>query len=271
MTGSKGPSSRGTGSEPDRDAPSTANTAKMGESKKSISTTQPGFEDAVRRNGIPPQRMTQITRLPNQDEIEARLNASRASASPTVSFYKAFSTVADEADNEATTVNVLNGFVLKDTSKDLDLIKQRYGTKWDKQWTDYPKDVGFNNGLSASKPDYIEGYSRLAFAPSIDEIGGAAVLVKDNSRFIALPHFALEAKAPVKDMHLAQVQAQYDGAVMVYGRNKALAYIQQPDPPQTGLVATLIADEENWDAFLHYEYRDAKTNEYVSTSTILSF
>lgn len=261
MTASKGPASVKSASKASQYPASTANTAKTGDSKKSLSTTDQGFEDVARRNGIPPQRMTQISRLPNQDEIEARLNASRASASPTVSFYQAFSTVADEAGNEASTVNVLNGFVIKDTSKDLGLIKERYVTKWDQQWTDYPKDVGFNNGLSAPKPDYIEGYARPAFPPSIDKIGGAATLVKGNSRFIALPHFALEAKAPGKDMHLAQVQAQYDGAAMVYGRNKALEYIQQPDPPQTAAVATLVADGENWDAFLHYEHKDEKTNE----------
>lgn len=261
MTGSKGPNSAKTGSAPSAYAASTADTAKTGDSKKSLATTDQGFEEAIRRNGIPEQWRTQITRLPNQDEIEARLNASRASASPTVSFYQVYVEAASDAGNEVGTVDALNRGVLKDTRWDSAMVKEKYRAQWDKQWTDYPKDVGFNNGLSAPKPDYIEGYTKQKFPPTIEKIGGAATLVKQTSNFIALPHFALEAKAAGKNMHLAQVQAQYDGAAMVYGRNQALAYIQQPDPPETPKVATLIADGENWDAFLHYEHKDEKTKE----------
>lgn len=167
---------------------------------------------------------------------------------------------ASDAGNEVGTLDALNRAVLKDTRWDPQMVKQKYRAQWDKQWTDFPKDVGFNNGLSAPKPDYIEGYSKPAFPPSVEKIGGSATLVKPASNFIALPHFALEAKAAGKNMHLARVQAQYDGAAMVYGRNQALAYLQQPDPPQTPAVATVIADGEIWRAFMHYEHKDEETN-----------
>lgn len=252
MAKSKASSNAGTS------AASTANTAKTEKSR--LSTTDTGFEDELRKNNVPDVGETQLSSLPDQDEIEAELRASRASGSPTLSFYQAFNKTISKADNEATTVNILNRFVLKDTSADLGMIKEEYDAKWDKQWTDYPKDIGFNNGLSAPKPDYIEGYSRSVFPPNIKKIGGSATLVKANSHFIALPHFALEAKASGKSMHLAEVQAQYDGAAMVYGRNKALEYMEQADPPQKPAVASMIADGRNWDAFLHYEHKDEKTN-----------
>lgn len=149
ITSSKGPSSRGTESgEPDGDAPGTLSTAKTRESK-TLSVTQPGFEDVARRNGIPPPRLTKIGRLPNEDEVEARLNASRALASPTVSFYMMYVQGASDAGNEVTTPDALNRAVLKDTRWDPEMAKQKYRAQWDKQWTDFPKNVSFNNGLSA--------------------------------------------------------------------------------------------------------------------------
>lgn len=235
-------------------------TAESEDSKKPLSATDPGFRQALRKNRVLDQMGDQFTDLPDQDEIEARLNAPRGSPSPTVSFYKLFAAIADPDDNEASIINVLDCYVLQRPSLDDNLIKEQYRAKVKRQWTDYPKDVGFNNGLSAPKPTYVEGYASSEFPPNMVEIGSTTTLLRDGHRFPVLPHFVMEARAPGEDMNQAETRAQYDGAAMAFCRNEVLEYLQKPDPPETAKVGSVVADGRSYDISLHYAQKDEKTS-----------
>jgi hypothetical protein len=108
---------------------------------------------------------------------------------------------------------------------------------------DFPKRVGFNNRLSATRPDVIEGPEMLEFdpLPVSKQFGGAAVpyLAPDA---ITLPHLAGEWKGPGKDMNLARLQAAYDGASMVYSKNTARSFFENPDPAGDASVVTFTSD-----------------------------
>lgn len=66
--------------------------------------------------------------------------------------------------------------------------------------------------------------------PGGQQLGWAAVPAL-GPRAITLPHLAGEWEGPGKDMVLAQVRAEYDGGCMVYGRNQAVSFFNNLDPP----------------------------------------
>jgi hypothetical protein len=53
-------------------------------------------------------------------------------------------------------------------------------------------------------------------------------------------------------MILAQTQAGYDGACMVYGRNKACSFLESPDPAGHAFVSTFTTDGTTLNIFDHY-------------------
>ena len=65
----------------------------------------------------------------------------------------------------------------------------------------FHSNIGFNNGLSAAKPDFIEVYIANIFKlyPLIRRLGGSAVPVP-GGRPIALAHIAREFKRLSGDM-----------------------------------------------------------------------
>jgi hypothetical protein len=125
-------------------------------------------------------------------------------------------------------------------------------------WTEFPKNVGFNNGLSAPKPDMIEGFSRDTFPPTIEHIKSSKI-VRDEPKYVALPHIAVEYKAREKSLHEAKVQAGYDGAAMVYGRNEALKFIGKADPPRQPAVLTATTTGQEWNVYAHYAHPNDTT------------
>ncbi len=77
-------------------------------------------------------------------------------------------------------------------------------------FTAFPKDVGFNKGLSGPQPDYVEGLEMEEYRPfPVDEHVPGAVLFKDNPRSVTLPHVAGEWKGPDGDMREATRQSGY--------------------------------------------------------------
>lgn len=245
MTNSQGPKSNNN--------TTTASDSQTKNSKESrVSITDPTFEPKLRQNGV--QRVTASYRRPpvNLDEMERRLRQSRKTASPTPEEHLLYSRYFDNATNKRDIENALGHFVLKQPEATLELSDTRYVSHIDKQWVDFPKDVGLNNQLSAPKPDRVEGFAQDTFPPDIDRLGGAAMLVKNNPRFVALPHFVGEFKDFGGDMRKAQVQAAYDGAAMVYARNEALKLVQQPDPERTAAPITVTSDGCDWKTYVHY-------------------
>lgn len=255
MTRSNKPSDETSANTPSNDDTGTSNNTKA----KTISTTKTGFEDRLRANGVVHAMRSGFRPPKNTSEVRDYLDKSRSSASPTASQYEDYIETYFDGACEVDTVHLFTTKVLKEPTREL--RKEGYKANRDKQWVDYPKDVGFNNNLSAPKPDYIEGYGRNTFPPTIQELGGAATLVKDSTVFPALPHLAVELKKTGGDMHLAERQAGFDGAAMLHARNKALNYLGHADVHGEASVVSASADGLYYNIYGHYTYVDEETGE----------
>ncbi|KAK0655178.1 hypothetical protein B0T16DRAFT_450910 [Cercophora newfieldiana] len=184
------------------------------ESQETLSSTAPGFALQVSKNGIlPPFRSKPPT---NFEVFQERRAQSRATASP------------PEARRRR-------------LCPELQLI-----------FTGLPEGLGFNDGLSAPQPDYVEGLEEGEFEPfPVREIIDGAVLYENDPYSLS----------------------SYFGAALVYARNKALAYIGMSDPPGAAAVTT---DGTILDQFAHYaeKTKDGKTKYHQyrikSTNLIIS-
>lgn len=229
---------------------------------KSIPTTDSKFETAFRANGgVSALRASEVPPS-NKQEVRAYISQDRGSASPTSSQHRKFLDSLEAAFNERDIENLLQGRLFKDTNKTNSLQDIDYRANVDKQWIAFPKNVGFNNGLSAPTPDLVEGYAQRTFPPSIQQLGGSATLIHDHSAsaYVGLPHFAAEFKDFGKNMREAEVQAGYDGAHMLYARNEALAHIEDKDPPLRASPMTVTSDGYSWRAYSHYAHQGSETD-----------
>ncbi|KAK0612313.1 hypothetical protein B0T17DRAFT_499792 [Bombardia bombarda] len=217
-------------------------------STKTTSITTSGFAILTYKNGILPSSLSQPPA--NLKDIRERHAQSRRSASPTESEFKRYAKKVEGACNEATLVVETSGTLLKDYDDD------GYNRVFNQAFTGFPKNVGFNNGLSAPQPDFAEGPEMQEYRPfPIDNRVNGAVLYKDNPRSLALPHLAGEWKSRGKDMEEAKLQSAYDGAALVYARAQALSYLGKPDPFGHAEVTTFTTDGTNLNLFAHYATR----------------
>jgi hypothetical protein len=234
-------------------------------SKATISTTKSGFKDAAFKNGV----LDVFNSRPpaNLDSLQNRPDRTRDSASPTE--------LQSTRYKRKMLITSSESSVLMQSSK---LLKEydciEYNTAHNQAFTAFPKNVGFNNGLSPAKPDLIEGFIMSEYEPFPirDELGGAAVITPGPNA-ITLPHLAGEWKSQGKDMTQAETQAAFDGACMVYGRNEALSYLGKSDPPGHAYVFTFTIDGTTLNTFAHYSSRSegqVKYHIYPINSTFLS-
>jgi hypothetical protein len=232
-------------SDPSDDSPTT----------KTTSTTSSGFAIKARNNGI---REPAYSKPPaNLQDIRRRQAESRATASPTESEYNGYVNKLGGAVNEST--------VVIQTSELLKKYPMGYGQAYNGAFTNLPGDIGFNNGLSAPRPDFIEGLEAEEYRPfPVDDNIPGAALYKDHTRSITLPQIAGEWKGPAGDMRIATMQSAYDGAAMVHARTQALAYMGKSDPPGHASITTFTTDGENLHQYAHYATpsEDGKTLEY---------
>lgn len=212
---------------------------------RTLSTTTSGFADQAYKNGIldpldakPP---------PNLEDVRERLARSRTTASPPEPEYKRYINRVEGAPNEATMVYEVGGKLLKEYND------EGYSRTFNQAFTGYPEDVGFNNGLSAAQPDFVEGLRKREYRPfPVDERVSGAVLYKDDPHSLTLPHLAGEWKGPGKNMKEARMQAAYDGAALVYARNQALDAMGKPYLAGHTKVTTFTTDGTNLNLFAHY-------------------
>lgn len=161
--------------------------------------------------------------------------------------YKDYVDTVGRAHNEATMVFEVGGQLLKRYPR------EGYSRVFNQAFTSFPKDAGFNSSLSAPQPDFIEGLEMPEYRPfPINEHVKGAAIYKDNPRSIILPHVAGEWKGRGENMEEARLQSAYDGAALVYARNRALSYIGKPDPPGCSKVTTFTTDGTNLNFFAHY-------------------
>lgn len=209
-----------------------------------MSSTDSRFPLLLKENGI----LNSVTSAPpgNLDYLQHRLSRSRGTASPTESEYQCFVMETTHAPNEQT--------MLLHT---IDLLKRHqpgYTQVYNKAFDNFPKNVGFNDGLSAAQPDFTEGLTERAFGsfPVRNKLGGAAVPNSENPEATTLPHLAGEWKASTANFVSAQSQAAYDGACMVYGRNQARSFLESPDPTGHAYVQTFVTNGSVLHTFAHY-------------------
>lgn len=190
--------------------------------EKTLSTTAPGFEKRLRQNGvlhpndsrlIPPSNLVQIIR-----------RCSRKRAGPTEEEYQHFMDLSSDASNERDMGATVEKYLFVDRMEP-GCLPTGYRAHLDKQWLDYPRSQGFNNGLSNPRPDYTEGYKRSDFPPAIGNLGGVIALDNKAPEFIALPHFAAEYKRRDSSTDSAEVQAGYVGAASKQARGFLRTYI----------------------------------------------
>lgn len=131
--------------------------------------------------------------------------------------------------------------------------REGYTRAFNTQINNFPLNVGFNNGLSSPKCDYIEGVCKSAFVGfPIEHYIQGAVLYRGDFHSVTLPHLAAEYKGPGKDMIQAAEQCRINGAIMVYGRTQALKFIGKPDPPGHAHVFTWTCDGTTLNIFAHF-------------------
>ncbi len=236
-------------------------------SKQSTSTTDPAFPDIAFQNGI----LNPIcSKAPvNLKSRQERIDRSRSTASPSESDYQYFASAIRRAPNEASVLVETATHLLKPYND------SGYQRSYNQAFTNFPKNVGFNNDLSAAQPDMVEGLDMPEFDPFPvrEQLGGAAT-VYSGPQATTLPHLAGEWKGPGKDMILAQTQAGYDGACMVYGRNKARLFLESPDPIGHAFVSTFTTDGTTLNIFDHYSSKSqdqVKYHQYpISNSFLIS-
>jgi hypothetical protein len=232
---------------------------------KSISTAMSGFAEQAYKNGI----LNPLTSKPptNLKEIRKRVTGSRGTASPTESVYEQYVHTVGSAPNEATMVVKMSGHMLKEYND------KGYQRAFNQAFTGFPKDVGFNNGLFTLQPDFVEGLQKPDYCPfPVDHVNGA-VLYKDDTFSLTLPHLAGEWKGRGKDMEKAKLQSAYDGAALVYARNQALSLVGKSDPPGHAEVTTFTTDGTNLNLYAHHatpsEDGTLKYHQYPITSANL--
>ncbi|KAH8759427.1 hypothetical protein F5883DRAFT_681977 [Diaporthe sp. PMI_573] len=243
--------------------PKTSENLSTATTEKPLSTTAPGFEDRLRQNGVLRHDDPWLMPPSNLDQLAQRFHRNRTgSTAPSEGKYRIFRGLAAEASNKGEVSAAIERYLFKD-NMDPAFIAEGYRAKLDKQWLDYPKNQGFNNGLLKPKPDYVEGYKRSMFPPTISDLGGAITLDNKATNFIALPHFAAEYKGRDSNLHTARVQAGYDGAAMLHGRSIALQHLGGTDVQKHAAAVTAVTDGTVWHTYAQYRDVDQQTGDKV--------
>ncbi|KAH8687385.1 hypothetical protein BGZ60DRAFT_6708 [Tricladium varicosporioides] len=234
-------------------------------SAKTVSTTGSDFVQLAHENGI--LKAAYSTAPNNIDALRYRLNIPRETASPTESEYEEIVYNIESHGNE-------QGRLLE-THEMLKRPRKPYLRSFDQGLNNFPKDLGFNDGLSAPQPDFLEGLNANSLKPFPvrQQLGNAAIPIANND--MVLPHLAGEWKGPSGSLNLARAQAAYDGACMVYGRNTAISYLGDSDPANHAFVYTFTIDGTVVDTYAHHSSKLHGKVEYhqtlITSTTIQSY
>jgi len=236
-------------------------------SKLSISTATAGFA----ANGVLDQKDSKPP--VNINNLYETLDRARKSPSPTPADFAKHVDAVDDAPNGATILYESN--LLKEYDD------KGYVRVFNQAFTAFPQDLGFNRGLSAPQPGMVEGLKQQEFKPFLarEELGGAAVLIRDFVSSVTLPHIAGEWKGPGENIQQAAVQGAINGAHLVYGRNRALDHLDTPEDAGHAAVTTFTTNGTTLNTFAHHaalsetvEGRtDYHTYPITSTNLTLSF
>lgn len=223
-------------------------------SKHTVLTTTSGFDMIAADNGI--QSIADSSRPTNYADLKEMLDQPRRSESPNESDYEFYMEKLGQMRSEQDVVVESSIHLFKDH-------RQRdYARHYNTTFTGLPKDCGFNRGLLAPQPDYVESLVPEAYRPFpiARELGGAAVLIQRDRQSVTLPHFIGEWKCPAGSMPQAKSQAAYDGATCVHGRNHALEYMGKRDPEGHAAVTSFVCNGEQLSIFAHHALPSLSTH-----------
>jgi hypothetical protein len=198
------------------------------------STTSSEFQQKAYENGI----LDPTASKPPQDLsiIQHDLGRRRSSAQPSEYAHQGYCKGISNSFNEARVSSFVQSKIMKDYSEsDWD-----YGRACARAITRIPEQ-DFNNGLSNPLPDVLEGLNTEVL-PS--HLHGHSL--HGNGGSLAFCHFAAEFKGTYGNFNQAVSQAAYDGANLVYARDRALAQARAnvPDGTAAGTAAIDKAAEE---------------------------
>ena len=237
---------------PEKESDRTGKTSasnKTTSSTKSISGSDVKFPGIIRKNGI--LQDYESTEPSNIDEIRKTFKRPRESPSPELKDFKRYRRAVGVAGNESAIQRTVLSLLKNDDDKDQKQIINQ-------QFVEFPSNVGFNNGLSAAVPDFVEGYLEEAFQPYPikDLLGGSAVSTSDQFP-IALPHIVGEIKRRGGDFECGTCQAAYDAACLVYGRNHACISLTKIDEANTAHVGSFVSDGKRLLISVHFSATNA--------------
>ncbi|KAK7420278.1 hypothetical protein QQZ08_010478 [Neonectria magnoliae] len=228
-----------------KSTPSTTEESKA--TYKTLSTTASGFRARVLKNGI---ILDPDSKPPaNLADLRARLNRDGGKKTMTTkSAYEDYVTIVQQTAGEQDLVVRTSHRLLKEFND------KSYQPHFNQTFTALEKDVGFNNGLSPARPDFVEGFGPEQFRPFpvAQKLHGKAVLTNEGENSITLPHLAGEWKRPNDGLALAGLQSAYYGAILVYARKQALEYLGDPDPLGNAFVCTFATNGKSINFFAHY-------------------
>ena len=224
-------------------------TSEASSSSKTVSTTDPQSARMAEENGIL-DRFDSIDPV-NFDEVRARLEQSRNSPDPDLQEFRDFRKRIQLSQNEQGVAQAVMPLLCRCTDED-------YTQVYNQKFTMFPSNVGFNDGLSPAKPDFIEAYVAKMFKPYplIRLLGGSAVPVP-GGHAIALAHIAGEFKRLSGDMECAMCQAAYDAATLIYGRNQACLAMGKHDAAKVACVGTFVSNGDQVHISVHYATKHA--------------
>ena len=214
-------------------------------SDTTVSTTDVLFGQIARHNGI----LDHDSSIPptNLKDIQLFLAQKRDSPDPGKTEFTDYERDVKRASNEISTVLAVTSGILQ---KSRDPLYTGYPNQ---HFANFPTNVGFNDGLSAARPDWIEGYLKDAFENNsiVERLDGVAV--QTSGKFpIVLAHLAGEFKRRGGNMVCGSDQAAYDAAYLVYGRKQAQVLMHKADESGKAYVGSFVCDGQHLQISVHY-------------------
>ena len=237
-------------------------------STMTISTTTTGFQRQAYENGIldPPDS------TPPHDlgALQHHLTQRRGSIQPSAEQHQKYRSRISRCHNEAAVTKLLTLKIL------IDLEDDCYGNSVCQDITQIPQQ-GFNYNLSPPRPDRLEGL----WADTLPRRLSHHALHAISS--LALCHLAVEVKRTEDNFAQATYQAAYDGTILAYARNRALAQAQaQAAAASCGrkaweqatretVVLTCVTDGKVVEVFAHH-FRDGAYHQCrVASESLLAY
>lgn len=211
---------------------------------KAIAPSDPQFAKVARTHGV--LSIIESVQPNNFLEVRSMLDEPRTSPSPNDLEFKNFSWKIEASHNEGGVQHTVMSMLVNDYQE-----QPHYVQIINAQFTRCPGKL-----TTKPQPDLVEGYTESTFQNfPLQELRSSAVPIY-GSYVPALAHFVGEFKKFGGDFRCGQVQAGYDAAYLVDGRDQAATLMERADEPGKAYVGSFVCDGERLQLFLHYSSTD---------------